>query len=231
VARRTIDLGVFEIGRVFLESGDVLPEQPYHVAVLLHGHAEPPGVFGPGRRYDVHDLTGILAALGGALGVEMMFEQARLPGYRPGRAARVVVAGRPAGDAGELDPSVLASLGLDAGACAAELDFDVLIAAVEPPRAKAVSVFPPAYLDLAWWVQPGTAAGDVCATIRAAAGALLEDVTVFDDYRPGDGRRSLAYRLTFRSLTGTLRDTDLAAPTRAVQDAVAREHKAELRSL
>jgi phenylalanyl-tRNA synthetase beta chain len=49
--------------------------------------------------------------------------------------------------------------------------------------------------------------------VRAAAGEILEDVSVFDVYtgeQVGAGRRSLALALSFRSSERTLTDEDIA---------------------
>lgn len=63
--------------------------------------------------------------------------------------------------------------------------------------------------DLAVVVDEATPSDAVEATIRRAGGALLIDVVLFDVYRGpqiGEGKKSLAYSLTFqapdRTLTG-----------------------------
>jgi phenylalanyl-tRNA synthetase beta chain len=53
----------------------------------------------------------------------------------------------------------------------------------------------------------------VLERVRAAAGEVLEDVSVFDVYsgpQVGEGRRSLALALRFRSSKRTLTDDDVA---------------------
>ena len=67
--------------------------------------------------------------------------------------------------------------------------------------------------------------------MRAAAGETLEDVRVFDVYtgeQVGEGRRSLALALSFRSLERTLTDEDVA-PLRERIVAALREIGGELR--
>jgi phenylalanyl-tRNA synthetase beta chain len=74
-------------------------------------------------------------------------------------------------------------------------------------------------------------AAAVEATTAAAAGELLESVHLFDVYRGvGEGRRSLAYRLRFRSPDRTLTDAEVAGARTAVIDAVAAAHGGELRA-
>jgi phenylalanyl-tRNA synthetase beta chain len=52
-------------------------------------------------------------------------------------------------------------------------------------------------------------AGDVEAAIRAEAGPLLRHLMLFDLFRLPDGRRSLAWRLTFQADDRTLTDEEV----------------------
>ena len=75
-------------------------------------------------------------------------------------------------------------------------------------------------------------AGALEATIAEASGPLLVDVGLFDVYRGeslGPDRRSLAYRLRFQSDDRTLTDDEVGECRRAVVEAVAAAHGAELR--
>ena len=55
-------------------------------------------------------------------------------------------------------------------------------------------------------------AADVEAAIRKSAGELLQDVRVFDVFEGGNlpaGQRSVAFRLIFQDLKGTLEDAQI----------------------
>ena len=57
------------------------------------------------------------------------------------------------------------------------------------------------------------ATDQVVAAIRKYAGATLESLALFDVYegpQVGVGKRSLAYRLTFRAMERTLSDADVS---------------------
>ena len=79
-------------------------------------------------------------------------------------------------------------------------------------RYRALPTMPAAEFDLALVVPRGTSVADVERVIRAAAGELLENLTLFDQYT-GEGveanHRSLAWRLTFRHPERTLRDREI----------------------
>ena len=69
-------------------------------------------------------------------------------------------------------------------------------------------------------VDEAVEAQTVVDTVRAAAGPELRDVRVFDLYRGeqvGEGRKSLALRLEFRSAERTLTDEEVAEHARADQ--------------
>ena len=210
-----------------------VPAQPLHVAGLLTGTRRGPGAGADGfeRRpepvlwADAVDAARTVAA---AAGVEVVVEAAELAPWHPGRCARIAtVQGHTVGHAGELHPSVLAALELPARAAAFELDLDVLLAQVGAAvQVGTLSGYPAATQDVALVLDEAVPAADVEAALRAGAGALLEDVRLFDVYtgvQVGQGRKSLAYALRFRAPDRTLTAEEAsAARESAVAEAAAR---------
>jgi phenylalanyl-tRNA synthetase beta chain len=238
-AQGLADVAVFEMGRVFLTATDgrrndsPLPHEPEHVALALAGTVRRRPVEDD-RPVDVHDAVDAVHAVLDALGVEdAALEADALTGYRAGRAARVVVAGRDAGTVGEVAPEVLAALNLDAPVVAAELVLDTLLDAARRDRTfRAPSRFPASNVDLAFVLADTVPAAAVIATLRGAVGDALEDVRLFDVFTSdaiGTGRRSLAFALRFRVADRTLTDADVAALRQRAIDAVTATHSAELR--
>ncbi|MFN8667270.1 MAG: hypothetical protein U0164_08700 [Gemmatimonadaceae bacterium] len=77
---------------------------------------------------------------------------------------------------------------------------------------KALPTTPPAELDLALLVPNGVSAAQVEHLLRRSAGDLLERLELFDEFRGKgipEGHRSVAWRLTFRDATRTLRDKEV----------------------
>jgi phenylalanyl-tRNA synthetase beta chain len=71
-------------------------------------------------------------------------------------------------------------------------------------------VTPAVERDLALVLGEGVSAAEVEAVLREKGGALLEGLTLFDEYRGlGSGARSVAWRLRFRSPERTLRDEEV----------------------
>jgi phenylalanyl-tRNA synthetase beta chain len=219
---------------LFAAADAVVPAQPRHVAVVLAGEVEPAGWWGPGRAAGWADAVQAGRVVLDAAGIPEHRVTVRASGYapwHPGRCAELLVDDVLVGHAGELHPAVLAALELPRRTCAMEIDLDAVPAA--PVRsAPRISTFPPALIDVALVVDGAVSAADVQRALVDGAGELLESVRLFDVYASaqlGDGRRSLAYKLTFRAPDRTLTvEEAVAARDAAVAEAASR-HGAVLR--
>ncbi|MDG4798464.1 phenylalanine--tRNA ligase subunit beta [Micromonospora sp. WMMD1082] len=212
----------------FAAADAVVPHQPRHVAVVLAGDIEPAGWWGAGRPAGWADAVEAGRAVLAAAGVPERRVEVRAGEYapwHPGRCAELLVDGTVVGHAGELHPTVVATLELPRRTCAMELDLDAL---PEPPVAPAptVSGYPPALIDVALVVDEQVPAEAVRQALAEGAGELLESVRLFDVYASeqlGAGRKSLAYKLTFRAPERTLTvEEAVAARDAAVARAAAR---------
>ncbi len=79
-------------------------------------------------------------------------------------------------------------------------------------RFSALPTTPAAEFDLALIVPNDVTAARVEAVLRAAGGDMLERLELFDEFRGAgvpEGKRSLAWRLTFRHPERTLRDKEI----------------------
>jgi len=207
---------------------EAVPAQPRHVAMAAAGEAEPAGPWGPARPVDASDAVAWVLTLGTALGLDLEVQAADRAPWHPGRCASIALPdGTVVGHAGELHPKVTAALDLPARSVAAEVDVDVLIAATGTPRqASELSTYPAAHTDVALVVDEPVPAGRVEAALRTGAGEGLESVHLFDVYRGeqvGAGRKSLAYRLTFRAPDRTLTTDEVSGLRDAAVAAAAAE--------
>ncbi|WFE66627.1 phenylalanine--tRNA ligase subunit beta [Micromonospora sp. WMMD714] len=218
----------------FAAADAVVPAQPRHVAVVLTGDVEPAGWWGAGRPAGWADAVeagrAVLAAA--ELPAERIeVRAAEQAPWHPGRCAALVVDGVVVGHAGELHPTVVAALELPRRTSAMELDLDALPAA-PVASAPTVSGFPPALIDVALVLDDTVPAADVRAALVEGAGELLEQVRLFDVYASeslGAGRRSLAYKLTFRAPDRTLTVEEAVAARDAAVAVAAQRFGATLR--
>ncbi len=215
-ARGVPGVRLFELGTAFLPSpGRARPEE----RLLLSGVVEG----------DYADARGAVDAAAEALGLSgRIVVQGAPPGAAvspldPSRTARFLLGDRTAGFAGEIRAADLEGLGVHREglrAAAFELDYDLLAAAA----AVETAVVPPpthpqASRDLALLFPLSVPWAEVEARTRAAAGRILREVVLFDDYRGKGvpaGSRSLAFRLVLGDPDRTLRGEEVEAAVAAV---------------
>jgi len=204
------DLAFFEIARVYLPSGEPLPEERWRVGGILQG--------------SYADAKGVLEALYGALHLDLRVRRGSHPLLHPGKAATT-----DAGWLGELHPTVL---GGTWGAF--ELDLATLFAPV-PDRIvyEDVITFPAVLQDIAVAVDEDVEVGALVDAAREAGGPVLREARVFDVYRGeqvGEGRKSVAIHLSFQSPERTLTDDEAAELRGRIVAALAEKFGAKLRA-
>jgi phenylalanyl-tRNA synthetase beta chain len=223
-------LRLFEAGAVYLPNAvdpGALPSEPYHVAALLSGPVRPATWRDPEpRAADFFAAKGVLGGMLDAVHVPWTVEPDPEPApfLHPGRAARILIAGTPAGWLGEIHPQVAAEWDSDAPVAAFEVDLDVAAAHVRFATYEDLTSFPEVREDLAVIVTDGVTAAQVLDVVRSAGGALLAGAEVFDVYRDeqrlGAGNVSLAVRLRFRAPDRTLTDEEVATRRRKIAAAL-----------
>jgi phenylalanyl-tRNA synthetase beta chain len=209
---------LFEAGAVYLAQGSgALADEPYHLAALLIGAARPATWRDPSpRSADFYAAKGVLESLLATQRVPWEVEREVEPFLHPGRSARIVIGGKPAGWLGEIHPQVAAEWELEGTVAGFELDLDAASVHVPAtPSYQDVTTFPAIREDLAVIVSDDVSAAQVLGAIRDAGAPLLSDANVFDVYRDqerlGAGNVSLAVRLTYRAADRTLTDGEVAA--------------------
>ena len=209
----------------------LVPHQPWHVAAVLAGEVEPGSWWGGGRPAEWSDAIQAARIAAAAAGTSVTVRAGSLAPWHPGRCAEILVDGAVVGHAEELHPAVCAALDLPKRTCAMELTLDALpLPGVA--QAPAISTFPPALIDVALVVPERTPAAEVQAALADGAGALLESVRLFDVYageQLGAGRKSLAYKLTFRAPDRTLTVEEAVAARDAAVAVAAQRVGATLR--
>jgi phenylalanyl-tRNA synthetase beta chain len=211
VARRNQDVGnegiaLFEIAHVYLPNGE-LPRERIHVGGIVEG---------PYARAKGAVESVLAAARAGA-----SYERAEHMLMHPGKTART-----PYGVLGELRPGILEGVW-----SAFELDLDALDWG-EGWTYEDVITYPPVKQDLAFAVPGDVLAGDLIEAARQTVPELSE-MEPFDVYRGeqvGEGRKSIAFRVEFRSPERTLTDEEAAGLREKIVEALRERFGAELRA-
>jgi phenylalanyl-tRNA synthetase beta chain len=214
-ARTGVDAGadhvaLFEIARVYLPSGEQLPDEHWRVAGVVQGG------------YDV--VKGVLETLYEALGLELRVARDAHELLHPGKAAAT-----DAGWLGELHPTLL-----EGTWGAFELDLATLFAAVPDIVVyEDVLTYPATLQDVAVAVDEDVEVGALVDVAHEAAGDLLREARVFDVYRGdqvGPGRKSVAIHLAFQSPERTLTEEEATAVRDRIVAALRERFGAELRA-
>ena len=213
-------IALFEIGTVFLpERGDgKLPAEITRLGIVLSGPVRGASwADTTPRTVTFHDLKGIVESLVRRLHVEdVSFSSGSGSPYHPGAAAALLIGGEPVGSLGQIHPAVIEAYDLgERIVFAADVDIDRLTSASSDTYSfRPISRFPPVRQDLALVVDDDVPAQDVMTLVRKSAGDLLADIRLFDLFRGeqiGDGKKSLAFQLTFVSTDRSLSEKEVNA--------------------
>lgn len=197
---------LFEVSKLFVPKSLPVTEQPNEIPALSIG------IYG--KDEDFFTLKGIVEDIYGLFGMDIEFTRSDEPYLHPGRQAKVIYKGEQIAVLGEVDPKVASLYDLDIRVYVSEIQ---LLPIIEAPKKqviyKPLPKFPAVVRDLALICDIDTPVGQIEKSIRTKAGALLEELELFDVYQGEQiqkGKKSVAYRITLRSHTATLTDEQVA---------------------
>jgi len=181
------------------------------------------------RAVDVFDVKADLEQL--CFPLKPRFDAAAHPAFHPGRSARVLLEGRPAGWLGELHPNWQRKYQLPRPVVLFELDAQAL-ERVPLPRFEASSRFPQVVRDMALVVDAGIPAEALLAAIEAEKPSIVREVRLFDLYQGPNlppGTKSLAFRVVMQDTERTLTDAEADAAGQALVALLGTKFSATLR--
>ncbi len=235
--RQNHDVAIFELGRVFLSTEEKLsqlPEERLYVGGAVTGQWIPQNWMGAKQPVDFYQAKGIVESLLARLGIQNVGYKAvfGLAGMHPGRTAEISVGETRIGYVGQIHPGTEKAYDLSE-TYVFQLDVAKLVdLAAGVGFYNQLPKFPAVTRDLALVVDRSVPAGALEATIRQAAGELLESLTLFDVYtgeRIATDKKSMAFALVLRNSERTLQDEEIQQVTNAVIEALKVSTGAELR--
>ena len=208
------NVALYEIGRVFYgHENKSQPDEPSFVAGVMAGKRADDAWNQKFGEYDFFDAKGAVESLLDALRLTKVrfkvAEPEQYPWLQPGRAAEVLSQGEVIGWVGNIHPANLQKVGVDVPVVAFELSVEHLLrlAKKELPYVD-VPTLPGVTHDLAIVVDEDVTYEQLVQRITSAGGKLLADVRLFDVYRDrvrvGEGKKSMAFSLTYRAADRTL---------------------------
>jgi phenylalanyl-tRNA synthetase beta chain len=231
VRRRQPNVRLFEVGKTYAGVNGATHE-PRWAGIVLTGARDEPSWYASPEAVDVYDVKGLAEHVLDAFGVTAAPSAGRLGGFEPDAHGGLALAdGTVVAEYGEIARDVRERLGIDAPVFGAAVSLDALLAVPRPtPRYRALPRFPSVQRDIAFVLEdPALVAADIAGAIRASAGPLLRDVALFDVFRLPDGRRSLAWRLTFQADDRTLTDDEINALRERLVETLTRRFTITLR--
>ena len=246
--RKASRVRVFEVGRVFLRDATVQEsdttvagfDQPMRVAGMAYGAVHALQWGQKDTASDFYDIKGDVEALLAPQAVT--FEPVQHPALHPGRAAQVLLDGKPIGVVGELHPRWRQTYDLPQAPVVFELDWNAVLQRKVPqfaPVAKNQCI----ERDIAVIVKETVTHDALLAAVRAApTQGLLRDATVFDIFRSspkmaqsgnnwlGADEKSVAIRLQFLNEQASLADEEIETLRQAVLTQLSQSVQARLRT-
>ena len=210
------NLKLFEIGNVFFHTGqnDHQPDEIEMLAGLWTGTRINSTWSTKEINCDFYDIKGVVEELLKNLGIEKtMFTRipAELCLYtRPGFTAQILYEDEPIGLLGEIHPKVLQNYDLNQTAFIFELNFDRLIQTVPDTKcASPIPKFPATSRDITLIIDNSIETYKIIKTVETFQEKLVEHLHLFDVFI-GDpipkGKKSVSFRITYRSPEETLED-------------------------
>ena len=203
---QTNNIALFEMSSVFIQG-----KEPARVAGILAGDIGG-GVYGnPYRSPDFFDIKGIVEGLLDVCGIHgYELQQTEEPTYHPGRNAEVLLGETRIGIMGEVHPVVLENYELPFKAYLFEFDLQKITDAANfSKRFDPIPKYPSIQRDLAIVVNQGLKSDIPMEIINTTSGEWVDSIRLFDVYQGNqvpDGKKSLAYTITYHSATETLTD-------------------------
>ncbi len=235
IARKNLDLALFEIGHVFCRNTEKFPEERDELAIAVTGRIHPER-FSAERAVvaDFYDLKGILESLLSARKVKnFQFRAAEDPRFLKGHCAEVLVNKRVAGVFGEIVPALTKGMRLSTPLFVAMIQLKELLTAEERTLLyDPISQFPSTSRDVAFIAPKELEHRIVADFIQKAHLPNLERVELFDIFEGeavGEGKKSMAYSLIFRSAERTLTDDEVNSAHEKLRQKLERGLGVELR--
>ncbi len=236
VARKNKDLALYEIGKVFEQTGNPQEELPIEInsfAFALTGLVSEKDFQTPTVPVDFFYAKGILEALFDRLGLKVEYTATQaLAGMHPGRTATISLDGQVVGFVGQVHPVTAKDYNIPE-TYVAEINLTAIEQVMQPAKPFVeITKFPAVTRDIALLLKAEISHKEVVAAIEAAGVKRLTDIKLFDVFsgeKLGLGMKSMAYTLTFQNPEDTLEDEEVARYMEKIQKSLEETIGAEVR--
>ncbi len=198
------DLLVYELGNTFhIVNGNKVPLEKKKLVIGCYG------------KYDFYYVKDIVVNLLSILNIENyeFVKNASIDYFHPGVCADIIVNGEKIGEIGQISYEVCKNFSIKKKIFVCEIDIEKIrdkssLVRIYEPLIK----YPAVKRDLAIIVDKNIDSGMIEKIFRDNSNNLLKNVELFDIYTGNqidEGKKSMAYKLTFQSKDKTLVDEDI----------------------
>ncbi|NNL76387.1 MAG: phenylalanine--tRNA ligase subunit beta, partial [Desulfobacterales bacterium] len=227
IAQQAKNLKIFEIGNIFINSDPKnLPQEPEMLTALWTGtrniaswhHREIP--------CDFYDMKGAAEGLIHALKIDNI-QFTKMPEKacdytRPGHTAKILAGDMQVGLVGEIHPQVCQNFDLKQTAYVFELELDKFVALIpQTTQFKAIPKYPAIYRDITIIVDREIETRSVLESVENSRKELVERLYLFDVFEGNPipaGKKSVSFRVTYRSPAKTLVDDEVTDLHKSITD-------------
>lgn len=201
-ARSNAEAYLYEIGKVYLKTENVLPEEKEMLTIGMYG-----------KDLFFH-LKGIVEVIAEEFALKSIsFRRSENPFFHPGKSADILLGKKVLGSFGEVHPKVLANYNMDEASYVLEMDLLTLYDSAELERKYTeIPKYPSVTRDIAVLVDDAVLVQEMETIFRKQGGNLLESYALFDVYKGSqlpEGKKSVAYNLVYRNKDKTLTDKEV----------------------
>ncbi len=210
-------LRLFELGKVYLNHAENLPDEPDMLCGVMCGPRNERWWQGGSEQVDFFDAKGIVESLLKQTGIAVKFEKSADENLHPTNQTAIIAEDKQIGVVGELHPSVKEHFELTQKVYLFEINIPLLIPLIKDKAYHQIPKFPATVRDIALVVDIGVTHQQILDTMKGFS--LVTDVALFDVYAGEQvpaGKKSMAYRLTFQSPDKTLTDQQVNGVQQAI---------------
>ncbi|MDU5408748.1 MAG: phenylalanine--tRNA ligase subunit beta, partial [Streptococcus agalactiae] len=236
VARKNKNLALYEIGKVFEQTGNPKEDLPTEVETFtfaLTGLVEEKDFQTKAKPVDFFYAKGIVEALFIKLKLDVTFvAQKGLASMHPGRTATILLDGKEIGFVGQVHPQTAKQYDIPETYVA-----EINLSTIESQMNQAlifedITKYPSVSRDIALLLAESVSHHDIVLAIESSGVKRLTAIKLFDVYAGNniaEGYKSMAYSLTFQNPNDNLTDEEVAKYMEKITKSLVEKVNAEIR--